>query len=213
MTQGNLKKAGWRVSVLALVAAAVALAGCGGGSDPPVTAAIDLKSPGIQANGELDPSVRCGWGSLWVPLKWGEVPDGTKELAIYLGRFKNVKKDGERKAVVHFADLVSKFKPTEHQLVANVLPQGVSWSWFGTNCLLPLQGRGQSILLEVFALDRIHERKMTRNLATRLTEEALADPNPTEGPRSPGELTGDAVAVGRLITPYTTGPHGVTLPR
>jgi hypothetical protein len=192
---------------LGLVAAALALTSCGSGSSPPVTSAIDLKSPGMQANGELKPSTRCGWGSLWVPLEWGKLPEDTKELAIYLGRFKYAKENGKRKVVVHFADLISKFKPTEHRLLANVLPEGVSWSSFGTNCLPPRRGRGQSILLEVFALNRIRERPMKRSLATRLTEEALADPNPTEGPRSPGELTGDAVAIGRLITPYTTGPH------
>ena len=192
--------------LLVPVVAVLGLAGCGGGSSAPVTAAIDLKSPGVQANGELDPSVRCGWGSLWVPLEWENVPDDTKELAVYLGRFKSVKKNGKPKVVVQFADLVSKFKPTERQLVANVLPEGVSWSWFGTNCL-PSAPKGARLLLAVFALDRIRERKMDRRLATRLTEEALAEPEITEGPRSPGELTEDATAVGRLITTNYTGPH------
>jgi hypothetical protein len=212
MMRGGSKKPARCAWGLGLVAAALALASCGGNSTP-VTSVIDLKSPGLQANGELKRSTRCGFGSLWVPLEWGKLPEDTKELAIYLGRFKHAKEGGKPKVVVHFADLVSKFKPTEHKLVANVLPEGVSWSYFGTNCLPPPQGKGQSILLEVFALDRIRERTMKRNLATRLTEEALADPNPTEGPRSPGELTEDATAVGRLITPYTTGPHGVALPR
>jgi hypothetical protein len=207
MARENLKKAARHVSVLALIAAAVALAGCGE-SDPPVTSVIDLKSPGVQTNGELNPSVRCGWGSLWIPLKWGEVPDDTKELAIYLGRFKNVKRNGERKVVVQFADLVSKFKPTEHRLAANVLPEGVSWSWFGNNCIAPR--KDVRILLAVFALDHIRDREMNRRLATRLTEEALAVyPDPTEGSRSPGTLTAEATAIGRLITTYT-GPHGVS---
>lgn len=208
----GFKKSARNAWGLGLIAAVLALASCGG-SSPPVTSGLDLKSPGLRANGELKRSTRCGWGSLWVPLEWGKLPEDTKELAIYLGRFSDAKEDGKRKVVVHFADLVSKFKPTEHKLLANVLPDGISWSYFGTNCLPPPRGRGQSILLEVFALDRIHQRTMKRKLATRLTEEALADPNPTEGPRSPGELTEDAVAVGRLITPYTTGPHGVALPR
>jgi phosphatidylethanolamine-binding protein (PEBP) family uncharacterized protein len=212
MTREEFKKLARRALGPGLVVAAVALAGCGGGSPSP-TSVLDLKSPGLQANGELKPSVRCGWGSLWVPLEWGKLPEGTRELAVYLGRFKDATENGKRKVTVHFADLVSKFSPTEHRLVANVLPEGVNWSYFGTNCLVPPQGKGQSILLEVFALDRIHQRTMTRKLATRLTEEALADPKPTEGPRSSGELTDDTVAVGRLITPYTTGPHGVVLNR
>jgi hypothetical protein len=203
MTREALKKAGWRGAVLASIAATVALAGCGG-SDPPVTSTIDLKSPKVGANGELNPDVRCGWGSLWIPLEWGEVPEDTKELAILLGRYRYTKENGERKAVVKFADLVSKFKPTEHRLVANVLPEDVTWSSFGTNCVT--QPKGQHILLEVFALDRIRHRTMNPRLATRLMEEALADPHPTEGPRSPGELTADAAAVGRLFTTFT-GPH------
>jgi hypothetical protein len=194
----------WGALALGLIAAALALAGCGG-SSPPVTSVLNLKSEGVQANGDLKPSIHCGWGSLWVPLEWGEVPDDTKELAIYLGRFKHAKESGEREVVVQFADLVSKFKPTEHRLVANVLPEGVSWSYFGTNCL-PQPRKGQRLLLEVFALDRIQDRKINRRLATRLTEEAVADPHPTEGPRSAGKLTEDATAVGHLITTYA-GPH------
>jgi len=205
MMQEGLKKAGLSAAALAITAAALlALGGCGG-SSASVTSVIDLKSEGIQANGELKPSIRCGWGSLWVPLEWGSVPDDTKELAVYLGRFKNVKENGERKVEVQFADLVSKFKPTERQLVANVLPEGVSWSWFGENCI-PRASKDARVLLAVFALDHVRHRAMNRALAKRLTEEALADPNPTEGPRSPGELTEDATAVGRLITTYT-GPH------
>ena len=184
---------------LGLIAATLALSGCGGGESSPVTSVIDLKSPGVGADGVIKPTVFCGWGSLWVPLKWGEVPEDTKELAIYIGRFKYVKEGGSRKLVVPFADLVSKFKPTEHQLVANVLPEGVSWSYFGANCL---PRKGQNILLEVFALDRVHHRAMKKPLATRLTEEALEHPHPSEGPRSPGELTSDAAAIGRLIATY-----------
>jgi len=198
------KKAVWRSRALGVALVSVALAGCGGGSAS-VTSAIDLKSPGVQADGKLKPSVRCGWGSLWVPLEWGDVPGDTKELAIMLGRFKRVHGGGRRKVVVQFADLISKFKPTEHKLVANVLPEGVSWSFFGNNCVHP-QG-GQHLLLEVFALDRVRPRKMTRGLATRLTEEALSDSGSARGSHSPGELTEDAAAVGRLITTNYTGPH------
>jgi hypothetical protein len=188
---------------LALTGMGVGLAACG--SDSPVTSAIDLKSPGVQPNGVTKPSVFCGYGSLWVPLEWGDVPEDTKELAVYLGRFKYVKEGGERKAIVQFADLVSKFKPTEHRLVANVLPEGASWSYFGNNCL---PRHGQSILLEVFALDRAQrERPMNRKLATRLTEEALEHPHPVEEPRSPGELTNDTTAIGRLFVTYGPPPR------
>ncbi len=193
---------------LAMVAATLALAGCGGASpDAPALSAINLKSSALQANGQLKPSTRCGWGSLWVPLQWGKVPKGTKELAIYLGRFKYAgeHEHGKRRVVVQFADLVSKFSPTERRLVANVLPEGVSWSYFGTNCVTAQ--RGQKLLLEVFALDRIAPRQITRPQATRLTEEALAHPRSAAGAPPPGKPLHGATAVGRLITGYTTGPH------
>src|SRR6185436_3246664 len=185
MTREDLKKAGC-FCALGAVSLALAFPGCGGGESSPVTSVIDLKSPGVGADGVTKPNVFCGFGSLWVPLEWGEVPEETKELAIYLGRFENVNEDGKRKLVVPFADLVSQVKPTEHKLVANVLPEGASWSYFGNNCI---PRRGQNILLEVFALDRFGGRAMKRRLATRLTEEALEHPHPVEEPRSPGKLT------------------------
>lgn len=189
-----------------LIAAILVLAGCGGASsDSPTLSAVALESPALQANGELKPSTRCGWGSLWVPLQWGKVPKNTKELAVYLGRFKYADEHGKQRVVVQFADLVSKFKPTEHRLVANVLPEGISWSSFGTNCVTAR--KGQHLLLEVFALGRIDRRLITRTQATRLTEEALAHPQPTEGAQPPSKPVQDATAVGRLITGYTTGPH------
>jgi hypothetical protein len=205
MMREGFKKAARHVTGLVLIVGVLALAGCGGSSSP-VTSALDLKSEGVTADGELKSNVRCGWGSLWVPLEWGEVPDETKELAILLARFEYVKAGGKRKPEVLFADLVSKFKPTERELVANVLPEGVSWSWFGKNCVT--SPKGQHLLLQVFALDNVRSpRNMKRQLATRLTEEALAEPEVTEGPRSPGELTEDTAAVGRLITENYTGPH------
>lgn len=180
---------------------AVLLGGCGAGGNSPVTSVIDLKSPGVGADGVIKPSVRCGAGSLWVPLEWGELPEGTRELAIFIGRFKYVNANGTRKVFVPFADLVSKVKPSERRLIANVLPEGVSWSFYGTLSCPPTR-RGQNILLEIFALDSVHRRAMKQRLATRLVEEAIADPHPREGPRSPGKLTSDTAAIGRIITTY-----------
>lgn len=191
---------------LGLIVATLVLAGCGSPSPArPALSAIDLESPALQANGELKPSTRCGWGSLWIPLRWRKLPKDTKELAIYLGRFKYANESGKRKVVVQFADLISKFKPSEHHVIANVLPEGISWSDFGTNCVTAR--RGQKLLLEVFALDRIGRRTITRAQATRLTEEALARAHSSEGSPPPGRPLQGATAVGRLITGYTTGPH------
>jgi hypothetical protein len=191
---------------LGLIVAILVLAGCGGKStDSPALSAIDLESPGLQANGELKPSTRCGWGAIWIPLRWGKVPGNTRELAVFFGRFKFANEHGKRRVVVQYADLVSKFEPSEHRLVANVLPEGISWSNFGASCVAARGG--QHLLLEVFALDRIGRRQITRAQATRLTEEALAHPQATEGTPPPGKPLQGATAVGRLVTGYTTDPH------
>jgi len=171
-----------------------------------MTSAIDLKSPGVEANGVIKPSVSCGYGSLWIPLEWGGLPEDTKELAVLLARFEHVKDGNGKKLVVPFADLVSQFAPSEHQLVANVLPEGVRWSYIGRENCVPVR-EGQTILLEVFALDRVSEsRVLNRALATRLTEEALTDPEPKESPRSPGKLTNDTAGIGRLFVSYGPPP-------
>jgi len=210
MMQEHFKKGIRRVCSLWLLAATLALAGCG--SSSPVTSVIDLQSPGVDANGVTQPSVHCGWGAIWVPLEWKGVPEGTKELAIYIGRFKYQKEGNARKLVVPYADLVNQIKPTLRKLPANVLPEGAGWSRTGQITCPPF-AQGQRVLVEVFALDRVQEeREMKSRLATRLTEEALADPHPTTGPRSPGKLTEDTAAIGRLVLTYP-GPHNLALYR
>jgi hypothetical protein len=195
---------------LTLLAALLVFAGCGGASSgnsatdpgaPSETSPIHFKSPGVRANRLIRSNVNCGAGSLWLPLKWGPVPPGTKELAVYIGRFKYVEAGGTRKLVVPFADLISHVNPSVRGIAANTIPEGAAWSHFGQNCL-PVR-RGQKILQEVFALDRTRpERPMKRGLAKRLTEEALAEGKAGAGPRSPGRLTEDAAGIGRFTAIY-----------
>ncbi|MGE5281259.1 MAG: hypothetical protein ACM3N0_02870 [Chloroflexota bacterium] len=188
------------------MALALMLASCGGGGNSPVTSVIDLESPGVNVDGTTRANVHCGWGAIWVPLEWTGVPEGTRELAIYIGRFKHVEDGGTRKLAVPYAVLYSQIEPSLRKLAANTEPEGSGWSRIGQVSCPPV-AKGQRVLVEVFALDRVQARReMKRRLATRLTEEALADPRPSDGPRSPGKLTADADAIGRLILDYP-GPH------
>src|ERR1051326_8449916 len=109
MMREDSKRGMWRWALAGLVAVSLALAGCGGSSS--TTGVIDLKSPGVEADGVIKPSVSCGAGSLWVPLEWGKLPKDTQELAIFIGRFEYVGEGGKKKVAVPFADLVSKIKP------------------------------------------------------------------------------------------------------
>jgi hypothetical protein len=199
MVREDSRKGMWQAWGLGLLAIALVLTSCGSGSSAPVTSVIDLKSPSIGADGATLPDAHCGYGPIWLSLEWETPPEGTKELAIYFARFKYVKGPGNgRKPVLTYADLLSNIKPTLHRLPANVLPDGADWSYIGQSC--PAANTGQTLVAQVFALDRADApREMKRPLATRLTEEAMADPHPEEAPRSPGKLTRNAVAVGRLI--------------
>lgn len=192
--------------VLVVLAAIAAFGGCGSGG--PDTETIRLTSAAVDGNGVIKPNFVCGGGSLWLPLDWGPVSSDAKELAIYMGRFKYVKTShGGRKLVVPFADLVSHINPSLRHLVANTIPTGASWSYFGSISCLP--ARGQHILQEVFVLDRRQlNRQLKRPLATRLTREALSQDRADPSSRSPGKLTEDTAAIGRLITTYGTPPSG-----
>jgi hypothetical protein len=203
MVRQNFTKGIGYAWALGLIAVALALTGCGSGSSTPVTSVIDLKSPDLDANGATQPNVHCGYGPIWMTLEWGTPPEGTKELALYFTRFKYGKAGENRKPVLTYADLLSNIKPSLRRLPANVLPEGANWSSIGRSC--PTTETGQTLVAEVFALDSAKPpREMKRQLATRLTEEAMADPHPQEASRSPGAFTRDVAAVGRLIA--TDGP-------
>ena len=190
------------LSLLALVSV---LNGCGS-SDASTAAgggrSIRFESSAVRADGVIDPSTRCGSGSLWLPLKWGAVPPGTKELAVYIGRFKYEKVHGNLKLVVPFADLVYHIKPSRRGNAANTIPEEAAWSFFGDLSCPPVR-KGQSILQQVFAFDHPrYRRELTQAKATQLTEEALGAKQSTSTPPAP--LGDDLIGVGRFVATYAT---------
>lgn len=193
-----LRTAGVALGILVVVGA---LGGCG--SIEPSTATVGaaevirFESPAVRQDGLIASTTRCGSGSLWLPLKWGPLPPGTKELAILMSRFKYESSGGRVRLAVPFADLVYHIKPGRSGNAANTIPEGAAWSFFGLSC--PPARKGQGILQEVFALDRArYRRELTQESATNLAEEAL-------GMRPPGAaqpLGHDLVGVGRFVATY-----------
>jgi hypothetical protein len=185
----------------------LALWGCG--SESPERSTIDFTSPAVQANGVIRPNVRCGTGTLWLPMEWGPVPPDTEELAIYIGRYEHKKVDGKRKLVIPFGDLISHISPSLHGIEANTLPVKSRWSAFGTSSCPAEQGekvvrKGQSILLQLFALDRTRRfRRLSRSLATELTEESLRQDGLASRSASAGELTGETLGTGQIVATYS----------
>lgn len=186
---------------LGVLAAALVLVGCGGGSSG--SPAISFVSPGVEADGVIQPSIECGLGSLWLPLKWGEVPSDTKELAIYIGRFKYKKVGQDRKLVVPFGNLVSHISPSRRHIQPNVFPPEAGWSTIGPVSCPPVR-KGQNIVLALFALDRTRtERELKMPLAEKITAEALSDRKTSATPKSQeGGAMQDAVGAGHIIATY-----------
>lgn len=197
-----LKAAGVTLGILVVVGT---ISGCGSADPSTATAGagdqvIRFESPVVRQNGIIAPTTRCGSGSLWLPLRWGSPPPGTKELAIYIGRFKYENSGGRLRLVVPFADLVYHIKPWRRGNAANTIPEDAAWSFFGSLSCPPIR-KGQRILQEVFALSRSrYRRELTQESATHLTEEALG--MHLQGGARPSPLGHDLIGVGRFTATY-----------
>src|ERR1700744_4222917 len=77
-------------SVLVLAIAAV---GCGGSGSPSVNNSpeIAFQSPVLTAVKVIPARYKCDVNKVWLPLRWGALPADTKELAMYMARYSDVK--------------------------------------------------------------------------------------------------------------------------
>lgn len=191
----------WR----AMPAVALLLIGCGPAA--PGDSTIRFWSPAVQANGVVSPRVSCGAGTLWLPLKWGALPDGTEELIVYIGRFKYGSVGAAEEVKVPFGALVARIGPRTRGIAANTFPPGVEPVSFGpTSC--PRVRKGQNILMALFALDHAAAfplESFDSDFATALTEEALGIGRFAGSSDAETPLTEEALAVGHFTATY--GPR------
>ena len=203
---------GWGIGALAV---ALLVCGCGQGSSASTSSTIrgssastsstiHFESPAVQANGVISPRVRCGAGTIWLPLKWGSLPDGTKELVLYFGWFKNEAGAGGRQIKVPFGSVIRKIKPSVHGIAANTLPSGSEWSYFTVNNCQPKR-EGQSYLVELFAVDHPQlavPEPLNAAFVTGITEEALGVGRFGSSSEAETRLSEEALASGRFIATY-----------
>lgn len=134
------------------------LSGCGGASSEsssqasPSAATIQLESPAVQDNGVISPDVACGAGTIWLPLKWSDVPSGTEEMILYFGRFRREDAGGAQRVRVPFAAMLTGISPELHGMAANTFPAGSEPVIFGTSENCQTARIGQKLLVELFAL-------------------------------------------------------------
>jgi phosphatidylethanolamine-binding protein (PEBP) family uncharacterized protein len=104
----------------AVLACALAPAGCGGSSANDI-AKIQFTSPVIP-NGTIPALYTCDGRNISPPLEWGAVPPGTGELAVFLLGFTPNPTGNRYKATMEWA--VSGLSPALHRLNPGKLPPG-----------------------------------------------------------------------------------------
>jgi hypothetical protein len=196
---------GWGLGVLA---AALIACGCGQGSSASTSSAIQLESPAVGVNGVISPRVSCGLGTIWLPLKWGSLPSGTKELVLYFGWFKEGAEAGGKRVVVPFGSVIREIEPSIHGIAANTLPEGSEYSYFTINNCQPAR-KGQSYLVELFALDHPQlavPEALDVGFVTGITEEALGVGQFAGDSETETQLTEESLATGHFIATYGPKP-------
>lgn len=160
-------------------------------------------------DGEIQPEYTCGGGTVWFPLKWGPVPSGTKELVLYIGRYKDKTVDSSGGVEVPFGTMVAHISPKVRSIPIYTFPEGVipvSYKSFNSCGIKP----GETYLVKLFALDRekpipAGTTELKPDFVTSLTEEALVAGQFAEGSKSATELTEDSLATGQFTAALPSG--------
>jgi phosphatidylethanolamine-binding protein (PEBP) family uncharacterized protein len=118
-----------RISLAGLLAAGGALAGCGGVSPTASSSSVqplEITSSAVGARGTLAARYTCAGRDISPPLKWGNIPSNTKELALFLLDLSHTEPagGGAAKAKITVGWTVRGLKPTLQGMPAGRLPAG-----------------------------------------------------------------------------------------
>ncbi len=178
-----------RPTILSVPILALLLAGCGStesGNNTTTSSAaakpqIAFTSPAVGGNDLIPASYKCDDTKIWVPLRWGAVPAGTRELAFYIVRFGAPKltSGSKVKVEVEAESLVVGVQPKLHSLAAGVLPHGVHVGVHRRGgqvlSICPPKGVTENLFFRIFALPRKLNLSgpQNRDLVAVMNNEAL----------------------------------------
>ena len=188
----------------ALLAVAL-LAGCGGDSSSDASEGppeITLESPAIGKDGVISPRYECGGGSIWLPLRWSQAPEGTKELVLYFGRYRYVKKGkGEPRVKVPFGILITKLDPSRRGVNALPIEAEPTLTYHPFQSCVPREG--QNVILQLFALKRplLYPEADTETVYD-LVETVLGEKSDRGNPKWVKELTEESLATAQITATY-----------
>lgn len=175
------------LSAAGAVLLAVAVAGCGSTTTTGTTTenkqAIAFESPVVNSKGFIPASFRCNTHKVWLPVRWGAIPAGTKELVIYVARFAVPQRTaaGTARAALLAQELIIGLKPTLHGLAVGKLPHGALIGTYEIGkkraSVCPAKGSAQGVIFGLYALN--HRQEITKGsqsggLLSKLRSEAVA---------------------------------------
>jgi phosphatidylethanolamine-binding protein (PEBP) family uncharacterized protein len=173
------------LSAIGMSMLALTLASCGGAgssSKTPEKPGIRFDSPALAAGRAIPISYKCDVRDDWLPLRWGSLPKGTKELVLYIVRFgtPNATKGGAVKAEIQAEAIVVGLGPTLHQLSPGKFPAhaivGIRSVKQGES-ICPSAGTAQNLLFRLYALPHkldLSKGSQPSTLVNTLSAQALA---------------------------------------
>jgi phosphatidylethanolamine-binding protein (PEBP) family uncharacterized protein len=147
-----------RASLASLLLAAGALAGCGGsvatsssvGQKPQLT----VSSPVLTAKGLLPAQYTCAGRNIVPPIKWGNVPANTAELALFLLDLGHTESSGGAvQAKLKVAWMIRGLKPTLTGMAEGKLP-AEAIEGRGRYSICPPKGATGQYMFRLYALPR-----------------------------------------------------------
>lgn len=155
---------------------------------------IPLMSGAINQRGRILDGYECKRHAFWLPLRWGNLPRETKNVALFFGRVAPA--DGRRSAPLATvsASLVTGLSPRTHRIAVGKLPKQVLVAAYRPMAACPLHRTGQQFFFRLYALPR------------------SVDPN-SLNIESPTTMFREALAIGELRTRYGPSQQNSDVPR
>jgi phosphatidylethanolamine-binding protein (PEBP) family uncharacterized protein len=158
-----------RAAGLVSLALLAALAGCGSTDKSPKSqassaptstqtpstpasqkTAIALSTP-IATSGTIPAQYQCVLTKVWVPLQWGKLPAGTRELGLYVASFMPHGSNIANSRIVSGSIMLG-LTPDRHSLAVGKLPKGAVVGVDGAVPGCPAHSSGEKFLFRLYAL-------------------------------------------------------------
>jgi phosphatidylethanolamine-binding protein (PEBP) family uncharacterized protein len=148
--------------LVAFAVAIIGITGCGSvkqGNDGAAISSLTLSSGAIQSSKLIPSSYRCSPRSVWLPLEWNGVPQGTAELIIVIGVASVTRQPQSTVSRLRNRWIVGGIYPGENRVTAGVLPRGAWMMPVNPNVSCPKSDSEVGIVFTLYAMPVLHSRQ------------------------------------------------------